>query len=218
VADGGTIFLDEIGDMSLELQSKLLRVLQEGEFERLGSPKTIKVDVRLIAATSRDLMQHIRKRRFREDLYYRLNVFPIQIPPLRQRAEDIPLLAQFFTEKYARKMGKKIESIPKATLNAFKAYHWPGNVRELEHVIERAVIITRGTSLQVAGQLKSFSPNGPNPESLKDLAAAEREHILKVLHETGWKIEGPSGAASILKIHPSTLRFRLKKLGIHRPS
>jgi PAS domain S-box-containing protein len=218
VADGGTIFLDEIGDMSLELQSKLLRVLQEGEFERLGSPKTIKVDVRLIAATSRDLMQQIRKRRFREDLYYRLNVFPIQIPPLRQRTEDIPLLAQFFTEKYARKMGKKIESIPKATLNAFKAYHWPGNVRELEHVIERAVIITRGTSLQVAGQLKSFSPNGPNPESLKDLAAAEREHILKVLHETGWKIEGPSGAASILKIHPSTLRFRLKKLGIHRPS
>ena len=218
VANDGTIFLDEIGEMPLELQAKLLRVLQEGEFERLGSVQTVKVNVRVIAATSRDLKQEVRAGRFREDLYYRLYVFPISIPPLRHRTDDIIPLAQFFTQKYGRRMGKQIESMPKATINKLLEYDWPGNVRELEHVIERGVIITRGSSLQVVGHLKSFSPNGSNPEPLKDLAAAEREHILKVLHETGWKIEGPSGAASILKIHPSTLRFRLKKLEIHRPS
>ena len=218
VADGGTIFLDEIGEMPLELQSKLLRVLQEGEFERLGSAKTVKVNVRVIAATSCDLKQEIRKKRFREDLFYRLNVFPISIPPLRQRTEDIPLLAQFFTEKYARKMGRSIESIPKATIKTFLKYDWPGNVRELEHVIERAVIITAGTLLIMTDQLIPSLPGDSNDEPLKDLAAAEREHILKVLQETGWRIEGPSGAAVILKLHPSTLRSRIKKLGIRRPA
>jgi PAS domain S-box-containing protein len=218
VADCGTIFLDEIGEMPLELQAKLLRVLQDGEFERLGSPKTVKVNVRVIAATSRDLIQEIRKRRFREDLYYRLNVFPIQIPPLRQRPEDIPLLAQFFMEKYARKMGKQIESIPKTKINAFLEYHWPGNVRELEHMIERAVVITSGSSLQVAGPLRSSPLNDSNLEQLKDLASTEREHILRVLLKTNWRIGGPNGAARILKLHPNTLHSRIKKLGIRRPS
>jgi PAS domain S-box-containing protein len=218
VADGGTIFLDEIGEMPLELKSKFLRVLQEGEFERLGSAKTVKVNVRVIAATSCDLKEEIRKKRFREDLFYRLNVFPISIPPLRQRTEDIPLLACYFTEKYAGKMDKPIESVPKATIKTFQAYNWPGNVRELEHVIERAVIITAGTSLIMTDQLIPSLPGDSNDEPLKDLAAAEREHILKVLQETGWRIEGPSGAAVILKLHPSTLRSRIKKLGIRRPA
>jgi len=217
VADGGTIFLDEIGEMPLELQSKLLRVLQEGEFERLGSAKTLKVDVRVIAATSRDLRQEVRVRRFREDLFYRLNVFPIPIPPLRQRTEDIPMLAQYFTIKYARKMDKPIEGIPKDTVQAFLRYSWPGNVRELEHVIERGVILTPGTMLKVTDQLIPFQAGDSNDNPLKDLAAAEREHILRALRETGWRIDGPSGAASILKLNPSTLRFRIKKLGIRRP-
>ena len=217
VAYGGSIFLDEIGEMPLELQSKLLRVLQEGEYERLGSARTVKADVRVIAATSRDLKAEIREGRFRKDLFYRLNVFPISIPPLRQRTEDIPLLAQYFTEKYARKMGKHVEKIPAATMKAFMEYNWPGNVRELEHVIERSVIITPGGSLSMAGRLKSSVSVDSENEPLKDLATAEREHILRVLHETGWRIEGASGAASILKRHPSTLRFRMKKLDIRRP-
>jgi len=218
VADGGTIFLDEIGEMPLELQSKLLRVLQEGEFERLGSAKTVTVDVRVIAATSRHLKKEVRERRFRQDLYYRLNVFPISIPPLRQRTEDIPLLAQYFTEKFARKMGKQIEGIPKSTISAFLEYDWPGNVRELEHVIERGVILTSGRSLAITERLTPSLASSCEDQPLKDLAAAEREHILRVLRETGWRIEGPSGAAVILKLHPSTLRFRIKKLGIHRPA
>ena len=218
VADGGTIFLDEIGEMPLELQSKLLRVLQDGEFERLGSAKTVKVNVRVIAATSRDLKAEVREGRFREDLFYRLNVFPITIPPLRDRTEDIPLLAQYFTEKYARKMDKQIESIPKFTIKTFLEYDWPGNVRELEHVIERGVIITSGPSFRLAGQLSSPLSVDSKDEPLKGLATMEREHILRVLQETGWRIEGPSGAASILKLHPSTLRFRIKKLGIRRPA
>ncbi len=218
VADGGTIFLDEIGEMPLELQSKLLRVLQDGEFERLGSAKTVKVNVRVIAATSRDLKAEVREGRFREDLFYRLNVFPITIPPLRDRTEDIPLLAQYFTEKYARKMDKQIESIPKFTIKTFLEYDWPGNVRELEHVIERGVITTSGPSFRLAGQLSSPLSVDSKNEPLKDLAAMESEHILRVLQETGWRIEGPSGAASILKLHPSTLRFRIKKLGIRRPA
>ena len=217
VADGGTIFLDEIGEMPLELQPKLLRVLQEGEVERRGSAKTVEVDVRVIAATSRDLIKEVRKRRFREDLFYRLNVFPISIPPLRQRTDDIPLLAQHFMEKYVRKMGKQIENIPKTTISAFLEYNWPGNVRELEHVIERGVIVTPGRSFRMACQLRSFVLCDSKDEPLKDLATAERDHILKVLRETGWRIEGSSGAAAILKLHPSTLRFRIKKLGIHRP-
>jgi formate hydrogenlyase transcriptional activator len=217
VADGGTIFLDEIGEMPLELQSKLLRVLQEGEFERLGSAKTVKVDVRVIAATSRDLRQEVNKRRFREDLYYRLNVFPISIPPLRQRSEDIPPLARHFVEKYGRKMRRHIERIPGTTIKMFLAYDWPGNVRELEHVIERGVIISTGSNFKLAEQLRPSKSVGANDKPLKDLASAEREHILRVLQETGWRIDGPSGAATILKLHPSTLRFRIKKLGIRRP-
>jgi formate hydrogenlyase transcriptional activator len=217
VANGGTIFLDEIGEMPLELQSKLLRVLQDGEFERLGSAKTVKVNARVIAATHRDLREEVRERRFREDLFYRLNVFPIFIPPLRQRTDDIPLLVEFFIEKYCRKMGKQIDSIPKATMKMFMEYDWPGNVRELEHVIERSVIITSGPSLEVASRLTNSLAIDSKGEPLMDLVTLEREHILRVLQETGWRIEGSSGAASILKIHPSTLRFRIKKLNIHRP-
>ena len=216
VADGGTIFLDEIGELPLELQSKLLRVLQDGEFERLGSAKTVKVDVRVIASTSRDLKEEVRAGRFREDLFYRLNVFPVSIPPLRKRADDIPQLVRFFTDKYSRKIGRQIETIPKAAMKALEGYSWPGNVRELEHVIERAVITTTGSVLQLAERLEPLMDSDETDSSLKDLAAMEREHILRVLRETGWKIEGAKGAATILNLHPSTLRFRIKKLGIKR--
>jgi PAS domain S-box-containing protein len=216
VADGGTIFLDEIGELPLELQSKLLRVLQDGEFERLGSAKTVKVDVRVIASTSRDLKEEVRAGRFREDLFYRLNVFPVSIPPLRKRADDIPQLVRFFTDKYSRKIGRQIETIPKAAMRALEGYSWPGNVRELEHVIERAVITTTGSVLQLAERLEPLMDSDETDSSLKDLAAMEREHILRVLRETGWKIEGAKGAATILNLHPSTLRFRIKKLGIKR--
>jgi formate hydrogenlyase transcriptional activator len=217
VADKGTIFLDEIGELPLELQSKLLRVLQDGEFERLGSTKTVKVDARVIASTSRDLREEVRAGRFREDLFYRLNVFPVSIPPLRKRADDIPQLVRFFTDKYSRIIGRQIETIPKAAMKSLVEYHWPGNVRELEHVIERAVITTTGPLLQIADRLEPLRDSDETDASLKDLAAMEREHILRVLRETGWKIEGAKGAASILKLHPSTLRFRIKKLGINRP-
>jgi len=217
VADKGTIFLDEIGEMPLELQSKLLRVLQEGEFERLGSAKTIKVDVRMIAATSRDLRQEVRSGRFREDLFYRLYVFPIAIPPLRQRAEDIPLLARHFTKRCARKMSRQIDHIPNSMISELMQYDWPGNVRELEHVIERSVIVSSGPSLALACELKPVGSGPMKSEPLKDLSGAERDHILRALRETGWRIEGSSGAAAILKLNPSTLRFRIKKLGIRRP-
>jgi transcriptional regulator with GAF, ATPase, and Fis domain len=217
VADRGTIFLDEIGELPLELQSKLLRVLQDGEFERLGSAKTAKVDVRVIASTSRDLKEEVRAGRFREDLFYRLNVFPVTIPPLRKRADDIPQLVRFFTDKYSRKIGRQIETIPKAAMTALEEYSWPGNVRELEHVIERAVITTTGPVLQLADRLEPLMDSDETDTSLKDLAAMEREHIRRVLRETGWKIEGAKGAATILNLHPSTLRFRIKKLGIKRP-
>ena len=217
VADGGTIFLDEIGELPLELQSKLLRVLQEGEFERLGSAKTVKVDVRVIASTSRDLKEEMQADRFREDLYYRLNVFPVSLPPLRKRVEDIPELVRFFVDKYSRKIGRRIETIPKAAMKALQEYPWPGNVRELEHVIERAIITTPGTVLQLADRLEPLRIAEDGDTSSKELAAVEREHIVQVLRETGWKIQGPKGAASVLNLHPSTLRFRIKKLGIQRP-
>jgi PAS domain S-box-containing protein len=216
VADGGTIFLDEIGELPLELQSKLLRVLQDGEFERLGSAKTIKVDVRVIASTSRDLRKEAREGRFREDLYYRLNVFPVSIPPLRERVTDIPELVRFFVDKYSRKFGRRIEIIPKAAMKTLEDYSWPGNVRELEHVIERAVITTEGTVFRLADRLEPLRVAGAADAPLKDLASMEREHILRVLRETGWRIEGPQGAARILNLHPSTLRLRMKKLGIRR--
>jgi formate hydrogenlyase transcriptional activator len=216
VADGRTIFLDEIGEMPVELQSKLLRVLQDGEFERLGSTKTVKVNVRVITSTSRDLKEEVRAGRFREDLYYRLNVFPVSIPPLRERAGDIPELVHFFVDKYSRKIGRQIETIPKAAMKVLEKYSWPGNVRELEHVIERAVITTSGPVLQLADRLEPIRLAEKADPSQRELAAVERGHILSVLSSTGWRIEGKKGAAVILNLHPSTLRSRIKKLGIKR--
>lgn len=217
LADGGTIFLDEIGEMPLELQSKLLRVLQDGEFERLGSPRTIKVDVRIIAASNRNLEEEIRNGRFREDLFYRLNVFPITIPPLRQRKEDIPLLVNHFVAKCNKKMGKRIETVSRETLNALQQYHWPGNVRELESVIERAVITNQGTVLQVLDRYETLRETGEqSAQDVKALAELERDHILQVLRKTGWRIEGKSGAALLLGLNPSTLRARIRKFGIRR--
>jgi transcriptional regulator with GAF, ATPase, and Fis domain len=216
IADGGTIFLDEIGEMPLELQTKLLRVLESGEFERLGSPKTIKVDVRVIASTNRDLEAEVKNKRFREDLYYRLNAFPVSIPPLRARAEDIPQLVSYFVEKYARKSGRQYETVPKSMMKALQEHPWPGNVRELEHVIERAVITSPGPVLHLTDHLERESAK-EGKEPLKELEAIERDHILKVLQKTGWKVEGEGGAASILGLNPSTLRFRIKKLAIKRP-
>lgn len=216
LAHGGTLFLDEIGEMPLELQTKLLRVLQDGKFERLGNPQTIEVDVRVIAATSRDLKEEVRNRRFREDLFYRLNVFPISIPPLRMRREDIPLLVQHFVDKHARKIGKKLETISKNAMKALQNQSWPGNVRELEHVIERAVITSPGPVLLLSDGPETHAFE-ERKDPLKGLKVIEREHILKVLGESGWKIDGRGGAASLLGLHPSTLRFRLKKLGIRRP-
>ena len=217
VADQGTIFLDEIGEMGLEMQTKLLRVLQDGEFERLGSPRTVKVDVRVIAATGRDLQDDVRSGRFRQDLFYRINVFPITIPPLRDRKDDIPLLAQYFVEKYCRKMGKEIDCLPKASLEKMRNYNWPGNVRELEHMVERSVIISSGNFLALCDPCLAMSADTSADGTMKDLQSVERDHIQEVLSKTNWKIEGPGGAASILDIHPSTLRFRLKKLDIKRP-
>ncbi len=216
VADGGTIFLDEIGEMPLELQGKLLRVLEEGEFERLGSPKTIKVNVRVIASTNRDLEAEVKNKRFREDLYYRLNVFPVSIPPLRTRAEDIPQLISYFVEKYARKFGRKYETVSRSMMKAAQEHFWPGNVRELEHVIERAVIISPGPVLQLVDPLERKRAEA-GEEPVGGLETIERDHILRVLQETRWKIEGEGGAASVLKLHPNTLRSRIKKLGIKRP-
>ena len=216
VADGGTIFLDEIGEMPLELQAKLLRVLEAGEFERLGSPKTIKVDVRVIASTNRDLEAEVKNRRFREDLFYRLNVFRISIPPLRTRTEDIPQLVLHFVDKYARKLGRKYETIPKTMMSALQEHFWPGNVRELEHVIEVAIIASPGPVLRLAEPLEC-KPDAVADGPAKGLEAMERHHILKILQETGWKINGEDGAASVLGLHPNTLRSRIKKLGLKRP-
>jgi transcriptional regulator with GAF, ATPase, and Fis domain len=214
LANGGTIFLDEIGEMPLELQVKLLRVIQDGEFERLGSPRTTKVDVRIIAASNRNLEEEIKAGRFREDLFYRLSVFPITIPPLRKRCEDIPLLVNHFVTKFNKKTGKKIASVSKETLNALEEYHWPGNVRELESVIERAVITSPGNALQVLDRFETFRKS--EAQDVKALADLERDHILQTLQKTGWRIEGENGAAVLLDINPSTLRARMRKFGIHR--
>ncbi len=218
LADGGTIFLDEIGEMPLDLQAKLLRVIQDGEFERLGSPRTIKTDVRIIAATNRNLEEEIRNGRFREDLYYRLNVFPIMMPPLRQRTEDIPLLVNHFVTKFNHKIGKKIETVSKDTLNALQGYHWPGNVRELESVIERAVIISQENALQVLDRFDTFrkAEDPAGQAVVKALAELEHDHILQVLRNTGWRIEGENGAAMVLGLNASTLRARMRKYSIVR--
>jgi formate hydrogenlyase transcriptional activator len=214
-ANGSTLCLDEIGELPLEMQAKLLRVIQHNTFERLGSSQTIKVDVRIVATTNRNLEEEIRRGRFRQDLYYRLNVFPITVPPLRQRREDIPLLVQAFTERYTRKLGKQITSIHKETMKALQDYLWPGNVRELENIIERAVILCSGPVLQLADNLEI--PSLSFLSSKNTLEEVERTQILKTLSETQWRIEGKGGAAAILGLHPSTLRARLHKLGIIRP-
>jgi transcriptional regulator with GAF, ATPase, and Fis domain len=210
VADGSTIFLDEISELSLEVQAKLLRVLQEGQFERLGSPNTIKVNVRVIAATNRDLAEDLRAGRFRKDLYYRLNVFPIRVPPLRERAEDIPMLVWAFLKEFSSRMGKKITQVPRQTMEALQSHPWPGNVRELRNVIEHGAIVTSGDTLRVPMLLDADSGVQPAPT----LADSERAHILKALEKTGWRIKGPRGAATLLGINPSTLYSRLQKLGI----
>ncbi len=227
VADGTTIFLDEIGELPLDLQSKLLRVLQEGEFERLGSSRTIKVNVRVIAATNRDLEAAVRQGSFRADLYYRLHVFPVVIPPLREHPEDIPLLVSHFVDRASKRLGKKIETVSPKVMEAMQKYHWPGNVRELRNVIERAVITTQGARLQLADILEPRPAIAENSTSYVaedlvtqgdgTLADVERDYIFAVLERTYWRIEGESGAAEILGINPSTLRHRMRKLGIQRP-
>ena len=216
----GTLFLDEVGDIALELQSKLLRVLQEQEFERLGSTRTIHVDVRLVAATNRDLAQMVAEKQFRSDLYYRLNVFPITAPPLRERAEDIPSLVRYFAQKYGQRMNKEILTIPTEVMNTLTKYHWPGNIRELENFIERAVILSPGPDLRVPlSELKrSLETQHVGSAGTKTLEEAEREHILKVLEETMWVVSGPSGAATRLGMRRTTLQARMQKLGIMRRS
>ena len=230
LADGGTIFLDEVGELPLETQVKLLRVLQEREFERVGSAKTIHADVRVIAATNRDLGQAIAEGRFRQDLYYRLNVFPVHLPSLRQRTEDIPLLVHYFVERYAAKIGRTITGVPAEEMERLVRYPWPGNVRELENVIERAVILSAGPQLVVGPELvpmaaalaaagRPAAPPAAAPSAPGDTAAlqeVDRRHIIAVLQRTGWRIDGPNGAARLLNMNPSTLRSRMQKLGIRR--
>jgi formate hydrogenlyase transcriptional activator len=216
LADGGTLLLDEVGDISLELQSKLLRVLQEQEFERLGSTKTIRVNVRLIAATNRDLGRMVAEKQFRSDLYYRLNVFPLTVPSLRERPEDVPVLVRYFAQKFARRMNKQIETIPTDAMTALSRYHWPGNIRELENLIERAVILSQRSELQVPlAELKSPATEAMQP--VTTLEDAEREHIVRALQAARWVIGGPSGAAAKLGMKRTTLQSKMQKLGIARP-
>jgi formate hydrogenlyase transcriptional activator len=232
LANRGTVFLDEVGEIPLELQPKLLRVLQEREFERLGSTRTLRTDARLIAATNRDLEAMVEEQKFRSDLFYRLNVFPVRVPPLRERPEDIPLLVRHFTQRFARSMNKDIESIPSETMNALCEYHWPGNIRELQNVIERAVILSSGPVLRVV--LSDLKSNGSSvaasenaksaarPENLGNmqrvLEETERKQILGALEESRWVVAGPKGAAARLGMKRSTLQVRMQKLGIARSS
>ena len=215
VADGATLFLDEIGELPLELQPKLLRVIQDGEFERLGSSRTARVNVRIIAATNRNLEAEVHKGGFRDDLWYRLNVFPITMPPLRDRVDDIPLLVEFYVKKIAQRLGKTIEIIPENVMSALQNYHWPGNVRELENVIERAVINSSGPKLRLVDELKKPLKNLSSSE--KTLEAVERDHIIRVLEHTHWKVGGKNSAAEILTLDRSTLRARMRKLNIQKP-
>jgi len=218
LAHKGTLFLDEVGDLPLELQPKLLRALQEKEFERLGSTRTIPVDVRLVVATNRDLAKMVADRQFRSDLYYRLKVFPITTPPLRERAEDIPLLVRHFVDKHARRMNRRIDTIPSDVMQALTRWHWPGNVRELENFLERAVILSRGSVLRAPlTELQMPEEEHTAPEE-PTLAAAEREHIIRVLREMDGVIGGPHGAAARLGLKRTTLITKMKKLGIERPA
>jgi formate hydrogenlyase transcriptional activator len=212
LADQGTLFLDEVGDIPIEIQPKLLRALQEREFERLGSNRTKQVDVRLVAATNRDLDKMMEKREFRSDLYYRLNVFPIRIPPLRERPGDIPLLVRYFAQKYGRRMQKQIESIPAAALKKLSSWHWPGNIRELENFIERSVILTHGTALQAP--VAALGSNGRSAPVAGTRQANERDEILGILKVTRGRVAGPAGAAARMGIKRTTLISRMKKLGI----
>jgi formate hydrogenlyase transcriptional activator len=234
LANSGTVFLDEVGEIPLELQPKLLRVLQEREFERLGSTRTIKTDARLIAATNRDLASMVDEQKFRSDLFYRLNVFPVRVPSLRERPEDIPLLVRHFAEQCARRMNKKIETISSETLKQMRQYHWPGNIRELQNVIERAVILSVGPVLNVPlGEIQSLpTPMAVNRDGNLDnesrratrkdmrgvLEETERKHILSVLAQTNWVVAGPNGAAIRLGMKRSTLQLRMRKLGLSRES
>jgi formate hydrogenlyase transcriptional activator len=231
LADRGTLFLDEVGDIPLELQPKLLRVLQEQEFERLGSNRTQRVDVRVVAATNVDLSKLVAEKAFRSDLYYRLNVFPIQVPALRERREDIPLLVRYFVQKFSRRQNKVVQYVPADAMDALVNYAWPGNVRELENFIERAVLLSPGKELRVAiSELRSSGMNvdhsgataeidnfGPARSSIATLEEAERQHILRALRQTEWRIAGPKGAAAVLGMKRTTLQARMRKLGIRRP-
>ncbi|MFO0734088.1 MAG: sigma 54-interacting transcriptional regulator, partial [Nitrospiraceae bacterium] len=217
LADRATLFLDEVGEIPLDLQTKLLRVLQEGEFERLGSTRTIKVNVRVIAATNRDLGHMVEEQKFRSDLYYRLKVFPIMVPPLRDRVEDVPLLVRHFAQKFATRMKKRIDAVPAAAMKALQTYPWPGNVRELENFIERAVILSSGSDLFVPmAELKR--PTQLQQAPVATLEAAEREHVLKALRESNWVIGGAQGAATKLGMKRTTLQSKMQKLGISRPA
>jgi formate hydrogenlyase transcriptional activator len=216
LANGGTLFLDEVGDIPLELQPKLLRVLQEREFERLGSTRTLRVDVRLVAATNSDLLRMVDDRRFRADLYYRLNVFPVVVPPLRERPEDIPLLVGYFTQQYAARMGKEIGTIPSEAMEQLCHYPWPGNIRELQNLIERAVILSPGPVLTIPLEVLRSTARPPSLTA-GTLEDTERQRILQVLEETNWVLSGPHGAAAKLGLKRPTLQFRMKKLGILRP-
>jgi transcriptional regulator with GAF, ATPase, and Fis domain len=211
-ADGSTIFLDEIGDLPLEMQAKLLRVLHDGQFERLGSAESVFADVRVIAATNHNLEQEMREGRFRQDLYYRLSVFPITVPPLRERREDIPLLAWSFVREFGESMGKSISEISKKDMDTLKSYFWPGNVRELKNIIERAMILSTGATLH----LDPMSSGDVEAMHSMTLEGVEKSHILEVVESTGWKISGRNGAAEVLGLKESTLRARMKKLGIQR--
>ena len=224
VADGGTIFLDEVGDLPLDLQAKLLRVLEEGEFELVGSSRTVSVNVRVIAATNRDLSEAVSRGAFRSDLYYRLSIFPITMPPLRERREDIRMLVTHLVKQLSAKLGKQIDSVPQSVINLLQNYDWPGNVRELRNVIERAVIITQGSKLQLTDSLEALTlktePGDPSPDpgaESETLEQSEYKLILRTLKKVHWRVEGPGGAAELLDVHASTLRSRMKKLGIARP-
>jgi transcriptional regulator with GAF, ATPase, and Fis domain len=239
LADGGTIFLDEVGELPAEAQVKLLRVLQEREFDRVGGAAPIKVDVRVIAASNRDLGKAVEEKTFRDDLYYRLNVFPVHLPPLRERRDDIPLLVHYLVNKFALRIGKHLDGVSQETMERLREYPWPGNVRELENVLERAVILTTGSMLEIAADLlpspaESRKENGAAPPLKRDerggmpdetnrsevetLQSVERSYILSILQQTNWIINGPRGAAQILGLHPNTLRNRMKKLGVKRSS